>query len=275
MEENEINHYPSVKQSWGVVGLCILFSILFGVPHFFLSRIAGEEFSFLIYYLLSMGTVFWIAHLKRKKLTYISVYNFDFSSAKTIVLVSISVIAIQIGIISPIVSLVPMPEFMKNVFIEFAKRNGVFSFIAIVLAAPLLEELIFRGIILDGFLKRYTPLRSILISSALFGIVHLNPWQFISALIIGIFSGWVYYKTRMVTLSIVIHLVNNLAAFSSMYFLDAEATMDMSLMELYGGFLNFAVITFGAILAAVICLYFLRLEIMTMKTSQEAPRALL
>ena len=91
-----------------------------------------------------MGSVFWIAHLKRRKWTNVTVYHFGFSSGKIIILVSIiAVIAIQIGIISPIVSLVPMPEFMKNVFIEFAKRNGVFSFITIVIAAPLLEELIF------------------------------------------------------------------------------------------------------------------------------------
>jgi hypothetical protein len=63
-----------------------------------------------------------------------------------------------------------------------------------------------------------------------------------------------------------IHFVNNLAAFSSMYFLDAEAVIDMSLTELYGGFLNLVMITFGAIVAAAICLYFLRSEIMTMKT---------
>ncbi|HET6541346.1 MAG TPA: CPBP family intramembrane glutamic endopeptidase, partial [Chryseolinea sp.] len=108
---------------------------------------------------------------------------------------------------------------------------------------------------------------SILISSALFGVVHLNPWQFISALIIGIFSGWVYYKTKNLTLSILIHFVNNLAAFSSMYFLDAEVAMDMPLSEQYGGFLNLVMITFGAIVVAVICLYFLRLEIITMKTN--------
>ena len=266
MEEKEINYYPTIKQSWGIVGVSILSMILFGVFYVLLSRIVDEELSFLIYYLLSMGAVFWIAHLKRKKWTNVGVYHFGFSSGKIIILISVAVIAIQIGIISPIVSLVPMPEFMKNVFIELAKRNGMFSFITIVIAAPILEELIFRGIILDGFLKKYTPLTSILISSALFAVVHLNPWQFISALIIGIFSGWVYYKTKKLTLSILIHFVNNLAAFSSVYFLHAEVAMDMPLTEQYGGFLNLVMITFGAIVVAVICLYFLRLEIITLNT---------
>ena len=46
-----------------------------------------------------------------------------------------------------------------------------------------------------------------------------------------------------------------------MYFMDSETVIDKSLPELYGGFLNLIVITFGAIVVAVICLYFLRLEI--------------
>jgi membrane protease YdiL (CAAX protease family) len=208
-----------------------------------------------------MGATFWIAHWKRKKWTNISVYNFEFSSAKIIILVSITVVAIQTGVISPLVSLVPMPEFMKNIFLEFAQRNGVFSFITIVVAAPILEELIFRGIILDGLLKKYSPLNSIVISSILFGLIHLNPWQFIAAFVIGIFSGWVYYKTKKLTLSILIHFVNNLFAFSFTFFFEPEAVVDMSLLDLYGGFLNLFAVILGATVIALIGLFFIGQEI--------------
>lgn len=83
-------------------------------------------------------------------------------------------------------------------------------------------------------------------------IVHLNPWQFVGALIIGIFSGWVYYKTRKLFLSILIHLVNNLVPFIRLYSIDAEAMMNKSLTESYGGFTNFILITIGAILVSII-----------------------
>ena len=263
-------YYPGIRQSWGIVGISILFMVLFSPVTILLQGIAGKEVAFLIYYVLAMGATFSVAHLKRKRCVSVSPYSYDLSSARIIILVSVAVIAIQTGIIFPAVNAVPMPEFMKNVFLEFAGQNGVFSFITIVIAAPILEELIFRGIILDGLLKRYSPLRSILMSSILFGVVHLNPWQFISAFIIGVFSGWVYYKTRKLTLSILIHFVNNLMAFASMYFADAEAMMNMSLTEAYGGFLNMIAITFGAIVVAVICLHFLRLEIQKMKLTVAA-----
>jgi len=253
----DVTSYPTIKQAWGIVGIAILSMIVFSPVSLLLNSITGNEHSFLMYYLLSMGAAFFIAHLNRRKKTGVSDYNFDFSTGKIMILISVAVIAMQIGIVVPIVNLIPMPEFMEKVFLEFAKRNGVYSFIAIVIAAPILEELIFRGIILDGFLKRYSPVKAILVSSMLFGVLHLNPWQFIAALIVGIFSGWVYYETKKLTLSILIHLVNNLLAFGSTYLLGAEAFSDMSLTELYGGPFNLFAITLGAVVVAVVCVYFL------------------
>src|SRR3546814_14754915 len=99
-------------------------------------------------------------------------------------LVSITIIGIQTGITSPIVYSIPMPEFMQKLFLEFANQNGIFSFMTIVIAAPIIEELFFRGIILEGLLQRYSPVKSIILSSILFGIVNLNPWTFIIALLV-------------------------------------------------------------------------------------------
>jgi membrane protease YdiL (CAAX protease family) len=73
-------------------------------------------------------------------------------------LIPIAVIGLQIGLISPIVDLIPMPESIQKIFLEFSKQNGPFSFMAVVIAAPIFEELIFRGVILDGLLRNYSPL---------------------------------------------------------------------------------------------------------------------
>ena len=225
MIKKKKNYYPNVAQSWGIVGIAILSMLLFSPVSILLNKVF-EPISFLVYYLLAMGVPLVIAHLIRYKRTGINKYNLTLSSVKIMALVSISIIAIQTGIIFPIVSSLPMPESIKEIFLELGNKNGVFSFIAIVIAAPVIEELIFRGIILNGLLRKYSPIKSIIISSILFGIAHLNPWQFISAFLIGIFSGWVYYRTRKLSLSILIHLVNNLFAFIAMHFMDAQAMMD-------------------------------------------------
>jgi membrane protease YdiL (CAAX protease family) len=43
---------------------------------------------------------------------------------------------------------------MQKILLDRGSSTGVYSFITIV-AAPILEELIFRGIILNGLLKSY------------------------------------------------------------------------------------------------------------------------
>lgn len=263
--KNQRNYYPNIAQSWGIVGILILSMLLFIPVNMVLNDLLGPEVSFLIYYLLTMAVPLLFVHNFRRKITGNSNYNFELASFKIMGLLAISVIAIQTGIISPIVNSVPMPEFMKEVFLEFTSQNGIFSFISIVVVAPIIEELIFRGIILDGLLRKYSPVKSIVISSFLFGILHLNPWQFIGAFIIGLFSGWVYYRTKKLSLSILIHLVNNLIAFIGMNYMNSDTMMNETLTDQYGGFLNMVLIIVGAILASVYCVDLLRKEFSNLK----------
>lgn len=47
--------------------------------------------------------------------------------------------------------------------------------VAAVLAAPVVEELIFRGIVLRGFLSRMHPVMAVLAQGLLFGVAHVDP----------------------------------------------------------------------------------------------------
>lgn len=269
MIDNKKVYYPSIGQSWGIVGIVVLVMLLLTPVNLMLDKVLGKELSFLVFYLLAMGILFGIVHRKRKKQTGINSYNFSLSSLKIMILVSISVIAIQTGIILPIVNSLPMPELMQELLLELSSRKGIFTFIALVIAAPIMEELIFRGIILDGLLKRYSPVKSIILSSVLFGILHLNPWQFVSAFIGGLFIGWVYYRTRKLSLSILIHSVNNLVGFVRMYIKDAEAMMNKPLTEQYGGVTNFLLIVIGAILVVILGIFLLRKEFTALDSNTE------
>ena len=53
------------------------------------------------------------------------------------------------------------------------------------------------------------PLHAILIASAIFGIVHMNPIQIPFAFAIGLIFGWLYYRTGSVIPGIVGHFINN------------------------------------------------------------------
>ena len=81
----------------------------------------------------------------------------------------------------------------------------------VVVVAPVLEEIIFRGIIMKGLInKGLNPIKAIIISAIIFGIVHQNPWQFVGAGLLGCVLGLVYYKTKSLLLAILLHAFNNL-----------------------------------------------------------------
>lgn len=270
MTESTTKIYPNVAQSFGITGIVILGMILLSpvnlVPHKFIEK----EVTALIYYLLGIGIPFFIVYSIRKNKTSDNSFNLNIENKLIIPFVIVGTVALLFGIISPIGNLIPMPESIKKAFMAFGSQTGIFAFILIVIVAPVLEELIFRGIILDGLLKKYSPIKSILISSFLFGLVHLNPWQFLTGLIIGIFSGWVYYRTRSLSLSIIIHASANLSGFLMRYFIDVESTMNDTLLEMYGGLSNLILAIIGSIIIVSICIYFLLKEFNKMDVKMTA-----
>uniref|UniRef100_UPI0032170A4F CPBP family intramembrane glutamic endopeptidase n=1 Tax=uncultured Draconibacterium sp. TaxID=1573823 RepID=UPI0032170A4F len=252
--------YPNIAQSFGVTGIVVLGMLLLSPVNLLLNNMIGKEASVLIYYLLAIGIPFWIVYSIRKNKTTDSSFNITIENKRVIPFLIAGTIALLLGIVSPLGNLIPMSESIKKAFMDFGGQTGIFAFLLMVVAAPILEELIFRGIILDGLLKKYSPEKSILISSLLFGLVHLNPWQFVTGLVIGIFSGWVYCRTRSLALSIIIHASANLTGFLLRFFIDMDTAMDDNLVEMYGGLINLVLAIVGAIIIVSVCVYFLNKE---------------
>jgi uncharacterized protein len=219
MTYSENRSYPTIGESFGILGIIILTSVLalaITPLTLFFSFIDDEALQ-LIYYLFGVGTSFLIVYSIRKRKTGKSTFNLTIQDPRVIPFIALASVALLLGVILPIIDLIPMPEFFKNEFLKAAAQSGFSTFLLLVIAAPFFEELIFRGIILDGLLKKYSPATSILISSILFGLAHLSPWQGASGFIIGIFAGWIYYKSQSLSLTMIIHAAVNLTAYSMRY----------------------------------------------------------
>ena len=260
MTEPTTKNYPNVAQSIGITGIVVLGMLLLSPINLILNKLINKEVSMLVYYLLAIGIPFLIVYSIRKRKTADFSFNLNISNKKIIPFIIMGAIALLFGIVSPIANLIPMPESIKKAFMEFGSQTGVFAFILMVIAAPILEELIFRGIILDGLLKKYSPVKSILVSSLLFGLVHLNPWQFVTGVVIGIFSGWIYYNTRSLLPSIIIHAAANLSGFAMRYFIDVNSSMNDTLIEMYGGITNLVLTIVGSVIILIFCVYYLKNE---------------
>lgn len=144
--------------------------------------------------------------------------------------------------LSQLSSIIPMPVSVQNAF-KLTFTKDFFSIFTAVLAAPILEEILCRGIILKGLLQNYQPAKAIIVSATFFAAIHLNPWQALPAFFSGLFLGWVYYKTQSVFSGMIIHGTINAAATSFLFF----PTTKKNLLDLIG--LHFYLIAIVASIA--------------------------
>ncbi|MBU5469043.1 CPBP family intramembrane metalloprotease [Falcatimonas sp. MSJ-15] len=86
----------------------------------------------------------------------------------------------------------------------------IFEFIAMVIIAPLLEEILFRGIIFAR-LREYMSVKvAIVISALIFGIIHGNVVQGMYAFIIGICLAYIYERYNTLLAAVLFHMSANL-----------------------------------------------------------------
>ena len=161
-----------------------------------------------------------IWHLIHFKYVKFNLKSFGEVSGKTIVL-SIPLIVAGMIFINLCSEFIGLPDMMQDTF--RAMSRNVFGIISIAIMAPLVEELLFRGAI-QGHLQRkgMKPLYAILIASAVFGIVHMNPIQIPFAFAIGMIFGWLYYRTGSVVPGMIGHFINNSIATIQMALLSKE-----------------------------------------------------
>ena len=94
---------------------------------------------------------------------------------------------------------------------EIIYSGGLFiELVSAVVAAPIVEELLFRGLIYTRLKVLMSSNAAIIVSAAIFGIFHGNLVQFVYALIIGLLIAYVYEKYKTIFAPIMFHVSANL-----------------------------------------------------------------
>jgi membrane protease YdiL (CAAX protease family) len=93
-----------------------------------------------------------------------------------------------------------------------AVTNSINSILISCILGPVMEEIIFRGYFFNKLLTFTSATRALLVSSLVFGLVHLKLDSIIHATITGCLYGWVFYRSGSLVLSILLHSINNVAA---------------------------------------------------------------
>jgi len=224
--------------------LALLFiAILLSIPVLYLRslKIISDNLFLVINFEVWMLSVLFFFYLINRKRNVSLSNHFKFDINKTI-LVFISLITVfQISIFLPL-------SFYSS---DLINGNATFSseikyYLFLTISAAIFEELIFRGIILEGYLIRYKAKKAILISALFFGIIHFNlssPTQFIGAIILGFITGYIYYHSRSVGMVILVHFTYNITVYLMSYIHTTYGNYKItSISDFYGSYSVFLIL---------------------------------
>lgn len=125
---------------------------------------------------------------------------------------SVLIAVAQLLITISVLSLLDVDFFYQGEALERRQQliSGIAGALFVVAFGPIIEEICFRGLLLDGLIKtRCHPWIAILISAIAFGLVHGLWVPFVSATLFGLLAGWLYWRTGSIIPGLIIHMANN------------------------------------------------------------------
>ncbi len=136
---------------------------------------------------------------------------------------TIWIVAAQI-ILEPLMAMLPS---MENAGVG----RGFWACVTAVVLAPVFEEILCRGLVLETVRSRWGNAVAVLISALFFGLVHVEPSTALAGFVVGGIFGTIYIRTHSLFSTIILHSINNAFAFALICF-DVD---DVPLREILGG----------------------------------------
>lgn len=203
--------YPSWGDLLTLLGVFIVATVLGSLLTGILQKIGSVSVgfgSFLGYVIqFSLVIIFGLFQRKIRSPKGTRLLKFGLAKLDFVIILWGTIMVLATGVvIEPLLNL--FPETYLDRLGNIMAAGGWMMFTSIVIA-PIMEEILFRGILQDALMRKYGVFVGILIASAVFGIVHLIPQQVVNAFMIGIVLGYIYYRTGALLPVILIHCINN------------------------------------------------------------------
>jgi len=97
----------------------------------------------------------------------------------------------------------------QEIVVQAVRTGGTAIWLALIVAAPLAEELIFRRIVFVQVRAANGRALAYLLSTALFALAHLHPSAFVNYLWVGLCCAYALERTGSVGAAVLVHAVNN------------------------------------------------------------------
>lgn len=141
----------------------------------------------------------------------------------TVLLWGIIMLLSVVVVIEPLMQMLPKPEASYG--------RGIYMMLSILVVAPIFEELLCRGVIFEAIRAKRGSWAACIISSMIFGLMHIEPQFVLNAFIIGVVLCYLYLRTRSIFAPMIIHSLNNLFAYMLLIF----GFNNLTLYEIVGG----------------------------------------
>jgi membrane protease YdiL (CAAX protease family) len=131
----------------------------------------------------------------------------------------------------------------------------VFVIIVVAIVPSIVEEMLFRGLIQKTFEQLMSPVVSAILAGTIFGLFHMNPFELVPLIGLGVFFGLLRYRSQSLVVPIISHFLNNLMAILAMYYglpdenLLAAAQINTSISSVLFEFVVFGALFFLAFVA--------------------------
>jgi membrane protease YdiL (CAAX protease family) len=184
---------------------------------------AEKEVVMAILYTIQFGLAIWWIWLYGRCRGARGVFHFGFRwYDSSIVLLGLVLMLAGSVVMEPLLGLFPDKYFeMMNEAIG----SGGWAILTTVILAPVCEEMLFRGLILEYIKQKRGVTAAVVLSALIFGLVHapILP-QMVGAFIMGIMLGYVYVLTGSLLSVIIIHAANNALSYLFMELAGGQST---------------------------------------------------
>lgn len=219
--------FPTWVDLFAVVGIFVLSSLVGSLVAVVAMRLRGaEELTpdlTLIYYIIQMlPAILYVIWLRRKAGLSVGLHFGVRRIHLPMLLWGVVVLLASSVVLEPLLLLFPAEEYQG---VTDMVGLGGWAVLSVVVCAPLLEEILFRGLVFESCRERFGSGAAVLISALMFGIIHGVAVQIINAFVVGLIFGYIYLRTHSLLSVIILHAINNGIAYISLaFFGDAAQT---------------------------------------------------
>lgn len=164
-------------------------------------RMALSEYIFLL-----LPSLLFIYFTKQR---FKDVILFKHLSLKNVLLLVILALVIQPSMqLLGLISLFVFPNNVNYAIAQLSELPLVFTMFIMAFTPAICEEIAFRGVFAHGY-KNINLKKAVFINGLMFGIIHFDGQQFLYAFFMGVLFAYIFYLTRSIFSTMIMHFVFN------------------------------------------------------------------